>query len=287
MSITHKPQAMTLSGNRQLDFRKPLVMGILNATPDSFSDPGRFFKFEDGIRRAHDIIDEGADIIDIGGESSRPGAQPVDADTESDRVIPLIDAIREFSDIPISIDTTKAIVAQKAIDAGADIINDISAFRFDAGMVHVAAGANVPAVLMHMLGTPKNMQENPSYEDCIEEIKCFFREQIDFCISGGMDRDRLILDPGIGFGKRPQDNLTIIKNLGEFKSFGYPIMVGASRKSFIPSVSGITNAADKRIGGSLASMIISVYNGCSIVRVHDVAETVEALRILRAIEESI
>lgn len=277
---------MELPGGRRLEFSRPLVMGVVNVTPDSFSDGGRFLKREDAIKQAHKIVDEGADIVDVGGESSRPGSEPVNLEEELDRVIPVIRTIRGFSDVPISIDTTKPEVARHAIEAGADIINDISALRFDNGMARIASENKTPVILMHMLGTPKTMQVAPHYNDCIKEIKEFFSEQIKHCSRNGIAKERIILDPGIGFGKRLKDNLTIIRNLGEFKSFGCPIMLGASRKSFISMVTGIGGDADKRIGGSLAAVFIAIRSGCDIVRVHDVAATVEAMQVLNAIGEA-
>ncbi len=274
-----------LPGGRRLDFSRYLVMGAINVTPDSFSDGGRFFKPEAAVERTRQMIDEGADIIDFGGESSRPGSEPITSDEELNRVVPVIQAVRGFSGIPISIDTTKAEVARRAIEAGADIINDISALRFDDRMVKVARDSDVPIIIMHMLGIPRTMQDNPSYTDCVNQLKNFFNERIDFCVKNGIKKDRIILDPGIGFGKRLQDNLSIIKRLDEFKTFGCPVMIGTSRKSFISMITGIKGDADKRIGGSIASMLAALSRGCNIVRVHDVAETVEAIKIAEAIKE--
>ncbi len=230
------------------------------------------------------MIDEGADIIDIGGESARPGSEPVSAETEKERVIPVIKEIRKISDIPISIDTTKAIVAQEAIEAGADMINDISALRFDRKMIEIVVKYDVPVILMHMLGEPKTMQSNPHYEDCVGEIKQFFEERIRFCTDNGVDRGKIIIDPGIGFGKRLQDNLNILRNLSTFTGLGCPLMLGASRKSFISVITGNKGAADKRIGGSLAAVFYAVRGGCRIIRVHDVAESIEAIKTIKAVE---
>jgi dihydropteroate synthase len=275
---------MILPRNRYLDFSRPIVMGVINVTPDSFSDANECLRLEDAVKRSHEIISEGGDIIDVGGESSRPGSDPVSPEEERERVIPVIEAIRGFSDIPISIDTTKAGIAELAVEAGADIINDISALRHDAGMVSVVAKYNTPVVLMHMLGTPKTMQENPYYDDCIGEIKEFFAERIEFCTSNEIGVERIILDPGIGFGKRLEDNLTIVRRLSELKIFGCPLMIGASRKSFISMITGIKGQADKRIGGSLVAMFYAIRSGCNVVRVHDVAEAVEAIKVLSALE---
>jgi dihydropteroate synthase len=284
-TLENKVLTLELPGGRRLDFSRHLVMGAINITPDSFSDGGRFFKPEATIGRTRQMIDEGADIIDFGGESSHPGSEPITLDEELNRVIPVIKAVREFSGIPISIDTTKAEVARGAIEAGADIINDISALRFDDRMVNVARDFDAPIIIMHMLGTPRTMQDNPSYADCVNQLKDFFDERIDFCMKNGIKKDRIILDPGIGFGKRLQDNLLIIKRLDEFKTFGCPVMIGTSRKSFISMITGIKGDADKRIGGSIASMLLALSRGCNIVRVHDVAETVEAIKISEAIRE--
>ena len=279
-----KPQSIILPGDRRLDFNIPLVMGILNITPDSFSDGARFLDAGRAVTHAKKLINEGADIVDIGGESSRPGSDPVPAEEELKRVIPVIKEIRQFSAVPISIDTTRAVVARQALEAGADLINDISAFRFDETMVEVAAEFGVPAILMHMLGTPKTMQVEPRYQDCISEIMQFFSERLHFCLNYGLPRDRVIIDPGIGFGKRLQDNLMIIRHLDQFKSFGCPVMVGASRKSFIAMATGLDRHPVQRLGGSLAAALAAVRNGADIVRVHDTAETVEAIKLYRALE---
>lgn len=284
-TIEQITDAITLTRDRRLDFSRPLIMGVLNVTPDSFSDGGRFIKPEKAVARARYIIDEGADIIDIGGESSRPGSDGIDSKEEINHVLPVIEAIRQITDLPISIDTTKAEVAEEAINAGADIINDISALRFDSKMAEVAAKHKTPVILMHMLGTPKTMQKNPDYDNCIDEIKGFFNERINFCEKNGIDRRKIIIDPGIGFGKRLQDNLEIIKNLNDFKIFGCPIMLGLSRKSFIAMITGKQDRPDERIGGSLASMLIAIGKGCNIVRVHDITETKEAIRVYQTIED--
>jgi dihydropteroate synthase len=280
-----KNKNLRLPRQRELDRSKPLVMGIINVTPDSFSDGGMFLAPDDAIRRAKNIIDEGADIIDVGGESSRPGSESVPKEMELKRVIPIIETIRKYSDLPISIDTTKADVARAALDSGADIINDISALRFDDKMKNVVVEHDVPIILMHMLGEPRTMQKEPVYKDCIQEIIDFFRERIEFCQSNGIDINQIILDPGIGFGKRLEDNLVILNELDKFGIFGRPIMIGASRKSFIQMICGDSNRPERRIGGSLAAMFRALDNGSDIVRVHDVAETVEALKVYRAIGE--
>jgi len=259
-------------------------MGILNVTPDSFSDGGKFMSLESAVAQATRMIDEGADIIDIGGESSRPGAEPLDADREIRRVAPVIEAIRRRSSVVISVDTYKAVTARAALEAGADMVNDISALRLDPDLARVIAERKVPLVLMHMLGEPRTMQENPRYVDCIGEISEFFRERIAHAVSMGIDRTKLVVDPGIGFGKRPVDNLDILTRLGEFTSFGLPLLVGASRKSFIGAIdSGAT--VEQRLGGSIAAAVIAAMNGADMIRVHDVRETVQAIRLVEAVRQ--
>ena len=258
-------------------------MGVLNVTPDSFSDGGMFDSVDRAAKHALAMEADGADIIDVGGESSRPGAEPVSAAEEQARVLPVIEAIRRESDIPVSIDTYHAETARKAIECGADIVNDISALRFDAEMVDVVQKADVPVVLMHMLGEPRTMQADPRYDDCVEEIRAFFVDRIDRALDAGIDREKIIIDPGIGFGKRLEDNLAILAHLERFTSLGVPVLVGASRKSFISKLSKATGDASDRLGGSLAAALTAIGHGADIVRVHDVAATVEALRVFQAI----
>ena len=258
-------------------------MGILNVAPDSFSDGGKFTDINLAVKHTLIMIADGADIIDIGGESTRPGSEQVSEAEELKRVIPVIEKIREKSDIPISIDTTKAVVAHKAVEAGADIINDISSLRSDPKMVETVRDCDTPVILMHMLGTPKTMQKNPSYNDCVGEIIEFLAERMDYCKKNGISRDKIILDPGIGFGKRLQDNLEIIANVNRFAELGVPVMIGASRKSFINMITKTDRQASKRIGGSLAAAIMAVMRGADILRVHDVAETVEAMQVVKAL----
>jgi dihydropteroate synthase len=285
-TLTRKEElkpVIPLKAGQQLPLSRPLVMGILNVTPDSFSDGGKFQTFESAKDRALQIRDEGADILDIGGESTRPGSSPVTPTEEIRRVIPVIEAVRPELRIPISVDTTSAATARAALDAGADIVNDISALRFDPEMAQVVAEHKVPVVLMHMLGSPKDMQVSPNYVDCIKEIMDFFRERIDFAVNQGIDRSKIIIDPGIGFGKRLSDNIEILTNLSEFTKLGLPILIGTSRKSFIGMLSGLDNEASERIGGSIGSMVAAVLNGANIVRVHDVKESVEALKVVAAV----
>lgn len=279
-------RVIPLAGGRQLPLSRPLVMGILNVTPDSFSDGGQFSTPQAALQRAMVMVQEGADIIDVGGESTRPGAKPVSAEEELQRVIPAIDLITRNCNVCVSVDTYRAATAAAAIDAGAQIVNDISALRFDEAMAEIIADRKVPVVLMHMQGKPGDMQEAPSYHDCVTEVGEFFEERIDYCISRSILKTKLILDPGIGFGKRLNDNLEILARLDHFKKLGLPLLIGASRKSFIQMLSQSDGQADQRFGGSIAAAVASVINGANIVRVHDVAPTVEALKVLQGIRSS-
>ena len=250
--------------------RRTLVMGVINATPDSFSDGGTINSEEEGLRQAMKLLDEGADILDVGGESSRPGAEPVALREELRRVVPLIRRIARETGIPVSIDTTKAEVARQAIDAGAEIINDITALRGDSRMARVAASAGVPVILMHMRGTPSTMQkEDLSYGSLIGEIRDFLEDRIEKASSSGIQTDNLVIDPGIGFGKNVDDNLRLLRHLGEFKALGRPICVGVSRKHFTGKITGVTRPAE-RIEGTAAAVTAAILNGANIIRVHDV-----------------
>jgi len=270
--------------NDKLVLKPTILMGIINVTPDSFSDGGMYNKLENSFEQVKKMISEGVDIVDIGGESTRPGAQSIGLETEIHRVIPLIKKIREKYKIPISIDTNKSLVAEKAINSGADIINDISALRFDAKMIKVLQkNENVSIILMHMKGTPENMQEKPYYKDVIQEISDFFEERIDFCKNNGISEKRIIIDPGIGFGKRQEDNLKILQFLDEFHSFGVPILLGASRKSFINKI--YSSDPPDRLSGSLATSALAFENGVQIVRVHDVKSHKELIKTLKAVKE--
>ena len=250
--------------------RRTLVMGVINATPDSFSDGGTINSEEEGLRQAMKLLDEGADILDVGGESSRPGAEPVALREELRRVVPLIRRIARETGIPVSIDTTKAEVARQAIDAGAEIINDITALRGDSRMARVAASAGVPVILMHMRGTPSTMQkEDLAYGSLIGEIRDFLEDRIEKASSSGIQTDNLVIDPGIGFGKNVDDNLRLLRHLGEFKALGRPICVGVSRKHFTGKITGVTRPAE-RIEGTAAAVTAAILNGANIIRVHDV-----------------
>ncbi|MEO0293806.1 MAG: dihydropteroate synthase [candidate division WOR-3 bacterium] len=261
-----------------------LIMGVLNVTPDSFSDGGDYFGEVEARERFYEMIKEGADIIDIGAESSRPGSKRITVEEELNRLYKLFPLIEE-SPVPISIDTYKGEVAEAALSKGASIVNDISALRMDKKMVDVVRSYDSKVVLMHMKGTPETMQVDPYYEDVIEEIKEFFKERIDFCLSHGIKEDKIILDPGIGFGKRLIDNLMILSHLEEFTSYGFPLLVGASRKSFIGKITG-EDFPKNRLDGSIATAVYSYLKGVSILRVHDVKETKNALSVIKAIKEN-
>jgi dihydropteroate synthase len=258
------------------------LMGILNVTPDSFSDGGRFLKTDNAIRQAETLAEEGADLIDIGGESSRPGAAAVPIEEEIRRVVPIIEQLVKRLSIPISIDTTKAEVARRALAAGARIINDISALRFDPEMAPLAAREGVPVVLMHMQGTPKDMQVRPVYSDVVREISAFFETRIRFAEQSGIPRERIVLDPGIGFGKTIDHNLEILARLDEFRSHGRPLLIGPSRKSFIGQVLGLP--VEERLEGTAAAAAVGILNGASIIRVHDVRAMNRVARMVKAIE---
>lgn len=262
-------------------YEKTLVMGILNVTPDSFSDGGWYFSQEGAVKRGLEMIDQGADIIDIGGESTRPGSEPVSIEEEVERVCPVIEQLASRTDIPISIDTYKAKVATEACKAGAKIINDISGLHFDAGMIKVAAENQVGLVLMHIKGKPKDMQIDPQYENLFSEIILYLKDAMDRAGEAGIPRTRIVLDPGIGFGKTLDHNLSLISNLGRLTILRRPLLIGLSRKSFIGMIT--KTDTDDRLSGGIAAMVTGVIKGANIVRVHDVRETLQALRVTDAI----
>jgi len=264
--------------------KQSLIMGILNVTPDSFSDGGKYFEKNSAINYALEMIDNGADIIDIGGESTRPFADPVSLEEEISRVIPVIEGIRKESDICISIDTTKSQVATAALNSGACIINDVSAMEVDPLMIGVAIEFDCPLIIMHMKGTPKNMQDNPQYESLISDIKKYLLDRAEFIISKGINPKKIVIDPGIGFGKTVENNFEIINNLNHFTTMDFPVMLGASRKSFIGI--SLNLPEEDRLEGSLAANVIGLQNGAKIFRVHDVAETNKALLIANKIFNS-
>lgn len=260
------------------------VMGILNVTPDSFSDGGQFVSKSNILAQVRKMVADGADIIDIGGESSRPYAQPVSVEEECDRVLPIIKTIRKEFSVQISVDTTKAVIARQALDAGANIINDISALRLDPNMVKLARKTDCPVVLMHMQGTPDNMQEDPRYDDVIGEISYFLEERIEWAGSLGIEKDRIIIDPGIGFGKKLEHNLSILKHLDRLKHLGCPVLLGHSRKAFIGKILG-REVNDRDTGTAIVSAMSCLKN-IDIIRVHDVDKTVQAIKMATAIENA-
>ena len=261
-------------GNLVLD-GKCHVMGILNVTPDSFYDGGLHFDLADTQKRVDAMVKEGVEIIDIGGESTRPGSKPVTIDEELDRVIPAIKYIAKNYDIPISIDTQKSEVAKKAVEAGAHIINDVGGLRNE-DMISVASEMNVPVIMMHMQGTPENMQKNPQYGDVVEDIKEWLEERINAAEKAGIKRSNVIVDPGIGFGKNLKHNLELLGRINEFKGMAGGVLLGASRKSFIAMMTG--NEEGDRLTGSLSAAIMGVTGGVDILRVHDVKETLSAVK---------
>lgn len=266
-----------------LDFSKrSYIMGILNVTPDSFSDGGFYFNEKKAIEHGLRLVQEGADIIDIGGESTRPGSDPVSVEEELRRTIPVIKVLSREINIPISIDTYKAEVARRALEAGATMVNDISGLRFDPDMPKVVAEYDVPVVIMHIKGRPKDMQFNPSYEALIPEIMDYLRISMRLAIKFGVREDRIIIDPGIGFGKTFEHNLKILNNLKEFTLLEKPVAIGVSRKAFIGKILGDLPPME-RLEGTAASVAIAIYNGANIVRVHDVKEIVKVARVVDSI----
>lgn len=270
--------------NFTFDFSKrTYIMGVLNVTPDSFSDGGLYLEKDKAIQQAIKLAKDGADIIDIGGESSRPGSDPITVDEEIKRTVPIISVLSKILDIPISIDTYKSEVAKQALQAGASMVNDISGLRFDPDMAAVVSKNNVPVIIMHIKGTPKNMQINPVYDDLISEILDYLKESINICREYGISDKKIIIDPGIGFGKTFEHNLEIINNLREFSILGKPIAIGVSRKAFIGKILGDVPVS-QRLEGTASAVAISVYNGANIVRVHDVAEISKVVKIADAIK---
>lgn len=258
------------------------VMGVLNVTPDSFSDGGLYFQKEKAIEHGLLLAQDGADIIDVGGESTRPFSEEVSLQEELDRVVPVVEALSKEVQVPISIDTCKAEVARRALKAGASIINDISALRFDPDIVSVAAEAGVPVILMHMQGTPGDMQKNPSYQNLIPEILDFLKRAVDRAVSGGIKNDLIIVDPGIGFGKTVEHNLEVIRELGQFRVLGRPVLLGTSNKTFIGQL--LNKEPHDRDTGTMATIAAGVLNGANIVRVHNVKKAVETVKIIDAIK---
>lgn len=272
-------------GVRSLDLDRVQVMGILNVTPDSFSDGGRLFRFDklslnNALVRAAEMVDEGATIIDIGGESTRPGAKKVTLQEELDRVLPIVELIEKELDVIISVDTSRPELITSSADLGAGIINDIRALIVP-GALEAAARTGLPVCLMHMQGSPQDMQNAPVYNDVLDEVSAFFHERIKCCNQAGISTERLILDPGFGFGKTLVHNLSLLNNLEKLKRFGLPLLTGTSRKSMIAGV--LDREVDQRLAGSLATVAVAVMKGAKIIRVHDVAESVDVVRMTEAI----
>lgn len=284
MIIGHDKDGLKIGG-------KTLVAGILNVTPDSFYDGGKYNKVESALNRARQMIEDGADIIDIGGESTRPDSSFVPAEEEMRRVIPIIKALSRETHIPISIDTYKAEVADEAIKAGAQIINDVSGLQADNKMARVAADNNTSIIIMHIKGRPHEFPKEPVYAELIPEMISFLERRIEFAVESGIAHNNIIIDPGIGFGKKPEHNIEILRRLSEFKCLNLPIMVGTSRKSFINKVFELSDdnnisEFDSRLIGTLVTLVIAVTKGVNIVRVHDVKETVQVIKMYGAIESA-
>ncbi|MBU1341351.1 MAG: dihydropteroate synthase [Proteobacteria bacterium] len=288
-------QPFTLEFGRfrlELGGSQTCIMGILNATPDSFSDGGKFNTFDTAVRQGLKLVEDGAHILDIGGESSRPFAAPVSEQQELDRVIPVIEALSKQIDIPISIDTVKSGVAKEALNAGAAIINDISAFEKDPAMADLAAQKNVPVVLMHMKGTPETMQVNPGYDDLMLEITTYLSLRADYAMQKGVQKHHIILDPGIGFGKTVAHNLVLINHLEKITALGFPVLMGPSRKSFIQNIlsqkemTPVGADSIKTECGTLAAVAASILNGAHIVRVHDVEKVTAFTHIIDSIRNA-
>ncbi|MGX3066477.1 dihydropteroate synthase [Ursidibacter arcticus] len=276
MKISYKNQQ---GSDRLLDLTSPKIMGILNFTPDSFSDSGRFFTLDKALYQVEKMLNDGADIIDIGGESTRPNAPIVDLADELERVVPLVEAVRQRFDCLISVDSSKAEVFRQAAKAGADILNDIRALQ-EPNALETAAQLGLPVCLMHMQGTPQNMQHNPEYDDVVEEVADFLNQRIFACLTAGIPKEHIILDVGFGFGKTVQHNYQLLKHLNAFVQSGYPVLAGLSRKSMIGNV--LNKPVEQRTIGSVAGALLAIQNGAKIVRVHDVAETADALKIWQA-----
>ncbi len=270
------------------NMNKPQIMGILNVTPDSFSDGGCYTSVDSALRQCEKMLGEGADIIDIGGESSRPGSEAVDAEEQIRRVVPIITAIRQqiSTTIPISIDTTLAAVAESALEAGADMINDISAGQGDEKLLELVAKTNTPIILMHMQGTPKNMQDNPYYKNVVTEILSALRQRVQAALDAGVARNRIAIDPGIGFGKRKQDNIDLLANLQAFVDTGYPVLLGTSRKRFMGSICHVEQPAEL-VTATAVTTALGVMAGVQMFRVHDVKENRQAADIALAIKNAV
>src|SRR5256885_5922286 len=256
------------------------VMGIVNVTPDSFSDGGLWLDHDDAVAHGRELVAEGAAILDVGGESTRPGAAPVGAVEEIRRVLPVVEGLRDTG-AQISIDTTKRAVAEAALAAGATIVNDVSALRFDPELAGLVADAGCDVCLMHMLGEPRTMQHDPRYDDVVDDVKAFLHERLTSATKEGIAEERILLDPGIGFGKTVEHNLELLRRLGELAALGRPVVIGTSRKSFLGRLTGVERASE-RVAGTVATNVLAYERGASVFRVHDVAPTVEALTVAAA-----
>lgn len=270
---------LSLPRQRTLDLARPRIMGILNVTPDSFSDGGQYQQLDTALYQAEQMLQQGAAILDIGGESTRPGSEPVPLQQELDRVLPVIEAIRSRFDCVLSIDTSKAAVMSAAVQAGADMINDVYALRAD-GALAAAAATGVPVCLMHMLGQPKTMQQQPIYQDVTAEVLLFMQQRIDACLAAGMQRHQLLLDPGFGFGKTLAQNYQLLQQLEQWRALQLPLLVGMSRKSMVGNL--LNQPVSERLAGSLACATIAAIKGAHIIRVHDVKATADALAVVDA-----
>ncbi len=272
-------------GDTHLDLGHTRVMGVLNVTPDSFSDGGRFLEYNRAIEHAHALVEEGAELLDVGGESTRPGAAPVELAEELQRVIPVVEALATELTIPISVDTRKSVVMRAAVAAGAKMINDVSALRYDPEALTAVVELRVPVCLMHMQGQPETMQQAPYYADVVDEVQGFLAERTRTCQAAGLPKDRIILDPGVGFGKTQTHNLTLLHHLSAFRRLGFPLLVGTSRKAMIHEVLGQRHPGE-RVYGTAATVAWAVAQGVGIVRVHDVAAMVDVVRTIEAILHS-
>lgn len=275
---------LLLPRQRTLNLSYPVVMGILNTTPDSFSDGGKYRQLDSALMQAETMLSDGAAILDIGGESTRPGAEEVTAEEELDRIIPLIEAVRQRFDCVISVDTCKTTVMSAAVQAGADMINDIRALQ-DEGAVELAASLQVPVCLMHMQGAPRTMQHAPEYQNVTEDVYQFLLQRVAICENAGIPRSQLILDPGFGFGKNLQHNYQLLQHLDTFIKTGLPVLAGMSRKSMIGQLLNVS--VNERLAGSLACATIAALKGAQIIRVHDVKETVQAVRVAAAVRDGV
>ncbi len=269
--------------NRVIDLSSPQVMGILNVTPDSFSDGGAYTQLDRALAQAEQMVSAGAAIIDIGGESTRPGAKAVTLQQELDRVLPVIEAVSQRLDTPVSIDTSKPAVMKEAVTSGACLVNDVNALRTE-GAVEMAAVLGVPVCLMHMQGEPRTMQHAPYYNDVVDDVSNFLLQRAHACEAAGIAKSQIVIDPGFGFGKTHEHNLTLLKQLEQLCGLGYPLLAGISRKSMIGSLLG-DRPADQRLYGSVAAAVIAALKGARLLRVHDVAETVDAVKIVSAVLE--